>query len=312
MQHASANAKQHFYLLIGPWDHPGTRHPQQELGGLKFGKNSVLDIDQLHIDFFNWVLKGGKRPAILSDRVNYYVMGADEWRHAGSLKELSDHTLRLYLSSPDGQANDVFHAGYLTKSVAPDQPVDTLRDDPLALEPAGELLKPPGDDYLASSPEAFRANRLVYTSDPFAKSVTVAGVMKLLANISIDTPDADVCVGVDAILPDGRTLVLGQDMLRGRFRQDLSKAEPVKTGAIEPWVFDGFDFTVRQLPDGTRLRVILAPMNTPGWQKNYDSGGRIGHETAADARTATISVHLGRNHPSYLELPLAPPTRSKQ
>jgi putative CocE/NonD family hydrolase len=58
MAHASARAKARFYLLIGPWDHPGTRTPQEKLGGLTFPKNSVLDIDQLHIDFFDWVLKG--------------------------------------------------------------------------------------------------------------------------------------------------------------------------------------------------------------------------------------------------------------
>ena len=306
MENASAKARQRFYLLMGPWDHPGTRHPQEKLGGLAFGKKSVLDIDQLHIDFFNWVLKGGKRPAILSDRVNYYVMGANEWLHAASLKDLSDHTLRLYLSSPHGPASDVFHAGYLTEGTPPDQSPDTFKDDPLALQSAKDLLKQPGDDYLVQSPEAYKADRLVYSSEPFDKPVTLAGVMKLFASISLDTPDADVWAGVDAILPDGRTLVLGQDMLRGRFRHDMSKATPVTPGVIEPWRFDGFWFTVRELPQGTRLRVILGPVNTPDWQKNYNSGGRIGYETAKDARTATISVHLDSRHPSYLELPLAP------
>ena len=306
MENASAKARQRFYLLIGPWDHPGTRHPQEKLGGLNFAKKSVLDIDQLHIDFFNWILKGGKRPVILSDRVNYYVMGADEWRHAASLNDLSDRTLRLYLSSPHGAASDVFHAGYLIGDAPPDQPPDTFQDDPLALQSRDDLLKPPDDDYLVQSPEAYKADRLIYSSEPLDEPLTVAGVMKLFASISLDTPDADVWVGVDAILPDGRTLVLGQDMLRGRFRHGMSKAVPITPGAIEPWRFDGFWFTVRELPKGTRLRVILGPMNTPGWQKNYNSGGRIGYETAKDARTATISVHLDPRHPSYLELPLAP------
>lgn len=305
MEHASAPARKRFYLLMGPWDHPGTRHPQEKLGGLTFGKESVLDIDQLHIDFFNWVLKGGKRPAILSNRVNYYVMGANEWRHAASLEDLSDHTLRLYLSSPDSAADDVFHAGYLVESAPSDQPPDTFRDNPLVLESADDLLKPPSDDYLAESPQAYKSGRLIYASEPLKAPVTVAGVMNVLASISLDTPDADVWVGVDAILPSGRTLVLGQDALRGRFRMGTSKPEPVAPGTIEPWRFDGFWFTVRELPKGTRLRVVFAPMNTPDWQKNYNSGGRIGYETARDARTATISIHLDPRHPSYLELPLA-------
>ncbi|HJU27355.1 MAG TPA: CocE/NonD family hydrolase [Rhodanobacteraceae bacterium] len=306
MADASSKAKQRFYLLMGPWDHPGTRHPQEKLGGLTFDKKSVLDIDQLHIDFFDWVLKGGKRPKILGERVNYYVMGADEWRHADSLQELSDHTLRLYLTSPDGPASDVFHSGFLSPTTPAGQPADTLRADPLALQPASELLKNSGDDYLVHSDEAYKSDRLIYVSDPIEKAETIAGAMQLLANISIDTPDADLGAEIDAILPGGRTLVLGQDMMRARFRHGMAKAEPATPGTIEPWQFDGFYFTVRQLPKGTRLRVVLAPLNIPDLQKNYNSGGRIGYETARDARTATISVHLDPQHPSYLQVPLAP------
>ncbi len=290
---------------MGPWDHPGTRHPQEKLGGLTFDKQSVLDIDQLHIDFFDWILKGGKRPKILSGRVNYYVMGADEWRHADSLKDLSDHTLRLYLSSPGGPANDLFHAGVLTKSQPPAQPADAFRDDPLRLQPVDDLLKDQGDDYLVHSDEAYKPDRLIYVSDPLPAPTTLAGAMQLVASISLDTPDADVGAEVAAVLPDGRTLVLGQDMMRARFRRGLSKAEPATPGAIEPWRFDGFYFTVRELPEGTRLRVVLGPVNTPDLQKNYNSGGRIGYETAKDARSATISLHLDPQHPSYLEVPLA-------
>ncbi|MGN6313525.1 MAG: CocE/NonD family hydrolase [Rhodanobacteraceae bacterium] len=306
MANASTNAKKHFYLLLGPWDHPGTRHPQQKLGGLTFDKKSVLDIDQLQIDFFDWVLKGGKRPGILSERVNYYVMGAHEWRHADSLKDLSDHTLRLYLSSPGSDAHDVFHAGFLTTEQPGEQPADTFRDDPLALTPADELLKDQGDDALVHSAEPYKPDRLIYVSDRLPKAITLAGAMQLLANISLDTPDGDVGAEVDAILPDGRTLVLGRDMMRARFRHGMAKAEPATPGAIEPWRFDGFYFTARELPKGTRLRVALGPLDTPDWQKNYNSGGRIGYETAKDARTATFTVHLDPRHPSYLELPLAP------
>jgi hypothetical protein len=309
MANASANAKQHFYLLMGPWDHPGTRHPQEKLGGLTFDKKSVLDIDQLHIDFFNWILKNGKRPKILSDRINYYVMGADEWRHADSLKGLSDHTLRLYLSSPDNDAHDVFHAGFLTTKQPVEQPADTFTDDPLVLTPVAELLKDQGDDPLVHSSEPFKTDRLIYVSDRLPSTITLAGVMQLFANISLDTPDGDVGAEVDAILPDGRTLVLGQDMMRARFRHGIhgiEKAQLATPGAIEPWRFDQFYFTVRELPKGTRLRVVLGPLNTPDVQKNYNSGGRIGYETAKDARTATITLHLDPEHASYLELPLAP------
>ncbi|HET7611913.1 MAG TPA: CocE/NonD family hydrolase C-terminal non-catalytic domain-containing protein, partial [Rhodanobacteraceae bacterium] len=203
-------------------------------------------------------------------------------------------------------AHDVFHAGLLATAQPGEQPADTFTDDPLELTPANELLKDQGNDPLVHSAEPFKSDRLVYVSDRLPKAITLAGAMQLLANISLDTPDGDVGAEVDAILPDGRTLVLGQDFMRARFRHGVTHAESVKPGAIDPWHFDGFYFTVRELPAGTRLRVVLAPLNMPDLQKNYNSGGRLGYETAKDARTATFEVHLDPQHPSYLEMPLAP------
>src|SRR5437588_591069 len=37
MQYGTAEAKAKHYLIIGPWDHAGTRTPKAEVGGLKFG-----------------------------------------------------------------------------------------------------------------------------------------------------------------------------------------------------------------------------------------------------------------------------------
>jgi putative CocE/NonD family hydrolase len=306
MAHASADAKSKFYLLIGPWSHHGTREPSAKLGGLTFPKNSVLDIDQLHIDFFDWVLKGKKRPAILSDRVNYYVMGAGEWRHAHSLGALSDHKLRLYLSSENSSAHDVFHSGRLIESKPAEQPADTFRYDPLKVMSRDELERQFAGGYLVSQASAFQPNVLVYNSDPLPAQTTIAGAMQLVANISLNVPDTDFYGEVDAILPGGDTLVLGRDFVRARFRRSLTKAVPVRPGAVEPYRFDGFDFTVRELPKGTRIRVVLSPLNVPGVQKNYNTGGRIGYEDVGAAKTATVTVHLDPEHPSYLELPLAP------
>jgi len=42
MQYGTAEAKARHYLIIGPWDHAGTRTPKAEVGGLKFGAASVL------------------------------------------------------------------------------------------------------------------------------------------------------------------------------------------------------------------------------------------------------------------------------
>jgi hypothetical protein len=42
------------------------------------------------------------------------------------------------------------------------------------------------------------------------------------------------------------------------------------------------------------------------WQRNFNSGGRLGHETAADARVATVGIHFGASGGSTIELPIEP------
>jgi putative CocE/NonD family hydrolase len=300
----SDTEKTRLYLLAGPWDHAGTRYPQKQLGGLTFPEDSVLDIDQLQIDWLNWVLKGGKRPDMISAPVNYYVMGEDagQWKHGPSLDAMSDHVQKLYLSSADGPADDVFHSGLLAGDAPKDTAPDTLKSDPRGRD---GLPNNDGSNFLTDQSSAFQKGILVYQSAPLTAPLTVAGFMRFTANVSLDTPDADLGVEVDEVLPDGYVVVLGNDYLRGRYRHGMLKAIPVTPGEVEPWVFDGFYLTDVRLPAGSRLRVVLAPLDTPYLERNDNSGGPLGVNPTSPGRVATISVHLDAAHPSYLELPVS-------
>src|SRR5262249_11809606 len=41
---ASPGAHARHYLIIGPWDHAGTRTPKRQVGGLELGPSSLLDL----------------------------------------------------------------------------------------------------------------------------------------------------------------------------------------------------------------------------------------------------------------------------
>jgi predicted acyl esterase len=45
MNLGGADARSRHYLLIGPWDHAGTRMPNRDAGGLRSGEASVLDLN---------------------------------------------------------------------------------------------------------------------------------------------------------------------------------------------------------------------------------------------------------------------------
>jgi putative CocE/NonD family hydrolase len=45
---SSSTARDCHFVIIGPWDHAGTRTPKVEFGGLTFGQASLVDMNQLH------------------------------------------------------------------------------------------------------------------------------------------------------------------------------------------------------------------------------------------------------------------------
>jgi hypothetical protein len=81
MQYGNPEAKAKHYLIIGPWDHAGTRTPKKEMGGLKFAEVSVLDLNKLHSEWYDWTMKGSPKPEFLKKRVAYYVMGEVRGQH---------------------------------------------------------------------------------------------------------------------------------------------------------------------------------------------------------------------------------------
>ena len=80
MTYGPEAAKSWHHLLVGPWDHAGTRTPALAVGGLTFGPKSLVDMNALQKEWFDWTLKDGKRPPFLKQRVTYYVVPTDEWK----------------------------------------------------------------------------------------------------------------------------------------------------------------------------------------------------------------------------------------
>jgi uncharacterized protein len=305
MKHATAEARERHYLIIGPWDHAGTRTPNREFGGLKFGEASMLDLNKLHKEWYDWSLKDGKKPDFLKNRVAYYVAGAEEWKYADSLENISNEARRLYLNSRDGRANDVFQSGMM-KSETPDRSTaDQYTYDPLDTRPA-EIEENDVKNYITDQRYALNlyGNGLVYHSEPFVEATEITGHLKFIASISIDVPDTDFQISVYEIMPDGTSIWLTGDLMRARFRESLREEKLVKSGEINRYEFDGFTFFSRRIIKGSRLRLVISSPNSIYIQKNYNSGGVVAEESGKDARTAHITLYHDAQHPSFLEVPV--------
>jgi putative CocE/NonD family hydrolase len=306
MEYGTTEAKQNHYLIIGPWDHAGTRTPKREVGGLKFGEASVLDLNKLHTEWYDWVMKNGKKPEFLKKRVAYYVVGAgaEDWKYADSLESISNEKRTLYLDS-NGKTNSVFQSGALSQKPAAGTTVDKWTYDPLDTRPGDAE---PDDDAagLTSQRELMNTygNGVVYHSEPFGEATEVTGFLKLSVWLAMDVPDTDLEAALYEILPGGESIFLTGATMRARYRESLRQEKLVTPGKTEKYVFDNFTFFSRRIAKGSRLRLFVRCPNSTNIEKNYNSGGVVALETAKDAKTAHITLVHDADHPSALELPV--------
>src|SRR5467141_1814231 len=121
LANASAETRAKHFLIVGPWDHAGTRTPTDEVGGVKFGPGALVDLNDLHRQWYDWTMKNAPKPQFLKNQVAYYLLapgnsGANgEWKYADNFETLVANPKIFYLDSENGDANGVFRSGSLTE-----------------------------------------------------------------------------------------------------------------------------------------------------------------------------------------------------
>lgn len=307
LQHATPAARERIYLVIGPWDHGGTRTPAREFNGLSFGPASLVDIHQLHREWYDWTLRGtAARPGFLAKRVAYYVAGAngDVWRYADSLEAIATERRTYYLASTGG-ASDVFGGGLLQPAPPDRSEPDTWVYDPLDPPASGDVTHPAALDFTDQSRVlGSRGTGVIYHTPPFAEETEIAGEVKLTVWLALDVPDTDFEATLYEIRPDGSSVQLATTLLRARYRESLREETLVPSGVALPYRFTDFNWFARRIARGSRLRLFLRSPNGLDLQQNFNSGGVVAGETRRDARTARVTVFHDRARPSALEVPV--------
>lgn len=292
------------FLIIGPWDHAGTRTPTEEVGGVKFGPASLIDLPALHAEWYRWTMADGPRPEFLKDRVAYYVIGANQWRYSPTLEAVTARMQPYFLDS-QVNATEVGRSGTLLTEGAGSGRPDSYRYDPR--DTANAALEAETGESALTDQRAILANdgrQLVYHTPPFDRDTDIAGSFRLTAWIAIDQPDTDFRARVYEIDNGGRSTLLSTDLIRARYRTNPREAKLVTTTAPLRYDFDQFTFMARRIASGSRLRLVIDPINSIFYQKNYNSGKAVASETMTDARIVTVRMFHDRKHPSALYVPI--------
>jgi uncharacterized protein len=228
----------------------------------------------------------------------HYV--ADDWRHAEQWPLPGTREQRWYLNG-DGTLDGAPAGASQSFRYDPRQPVPTLGGRNMLISGGAADQQP-----LRSLP----GYGLVYTGDPLAADLTVAGAVDVVLTAESDCPDTDFVVKLIDVLPDGRAMLMMDGVLRAMYRDGTAEPKPLTPGSrVELRVNLGqihHTFAV-----GHRIGVDVSSSNFPRRARNTNSGHRVlAADGEEDIRIATNTVHHGEDGASYLILPVLDPAQS--
>jgi len=304
MAYGAKDVTARHWLVIGPWDHSGTRRPKSEIGGVSFGPGAVMNMEELHKAWYDHVLKGGPPPAFLQDRVTWFLAGPNTWHHASELKQVEGPPMKLDLDLTGATVGDVTRSGHLVARPPSAPATATLISDPHYLPPRDEL-ELDTSQYLKDQRGTYRdsPSKIVWHSAPLAAETVLAGRARLTLQLACDQPDADLFVGLWEVATDGSAVELADTEIRLRYRKGGVDPVLMVPNKPERVAFPPMMFFARAIAKGSRLRLTVDARPYFGAQRNTHTGGDLASEPLAKARIAKITLMTGPDSGSTLELP---------
>jgi putative CocE/NonD family hydrolase len=294
-EHLRHNPHADHTLIIGPYDDAAlSRDGPAESRAMPVDAAAQIDLHDLRYLWFDHVLKGAAAPPIVKDRVNYEVMGANQWRHAQSVEAMGAASVRFYLAA------DARGGGHALTALKPARS-RFFRQTVSLLDRGDADWTPPAE--LVSRAPALR-NGTMFESDPLRKGGEFTGTFSASLDFSVNKLDMDVEIRLYEHTPAGDYVQLFSpaDAFRASYVRDRAHRHLLKAGERNHMVFASERVTSRTLQAGSRLVMVLAIGKRPDREINYGTGGDVSEESVADGK---IPLRIRWYNDSYIDLPMS-------
>jgi uncharacterized protein len=280
-EHLKYRPNAEHYLLIGPYDHvrghSGTinlvgRKTTTTLAGYDLEPAAQLDMGELRYRWFDYVFRKAAKPALLANKVNYFVVGANRWKHAPSFAAMADRKMKLPVR------------GELTVNLAD-------RSDADRVIPGGGVVDKDID----------LANGLKFVSDPASAPAEMSGLFSGHLEFITNKKDLDFNIALYELTSAGTYNLLAPYWSRASYTGYAVERRLLTPGKRERLDFESIRLMSQQLQTGSRIVAVISVIKESGRQINYGSGKDVSAESVADAGEP---LHIQLLPGSFLELPL--------
>jgi predicted acyl esterase len=293
-QHHRYNPHANHVLLIGPYDDAVIqRGPLATLQGYEVDSSAIIDLRELRYRWFDHILKEGPLPSPLQDRVNFEVMGANEWRHAGSVEAMAKGPVRFYLdSTASGEGN------LLTRRK---NPKAAFIPQTVNFADRGDASWTPSTDLISGSLATH--NDVMFVSDPISEVTELNGLFSGRLDFTVNKMDMDLNLMLYELRAGGDYVRLFAPTyeFRASYARDRVHRRLLKAGEREELTFKSERMTSRQLQPGSRLVLVLGINKRPDREINYGTGDDVSEESIADGK---IPLKIRWQNDSYVDVPL--------
>jgi uncharacterized protein len=298
-QHNLWNKNANAYLLIGPYDHGGSQgHPRKNLEGYKIDSVANISISKLVFQWMDYVLKDSSRPSVLMDKVNFEVMGKNEWRHVSSLDKMHNDSLVFFFgNTADSKQQYPLLRNKPDKSDAIEQIVD-FKDRSEIRFKEGEV---DAFEKLIDTVLVPEKEKLFFVSEPAEEPFAISGPVKASIKVNINKKDIDLVMDIYEQTPDGKFLALNENMQRASYANDRKQRELLQSDKEDTINLTKTFVTSRQLQKGSRIIVLIGINKSPEWQMNYGTGKDVSDETIDDANAP---LQIKWFNTSYIQFPI--------
>jgi putative CocE/NonD family hydrolase len=300
----SAYAREHQHVFAGPWCH---NRPMRALGDIDFGPLAD-DVGsrawEYQLSFFDKYLRGKD---INLPAVRYFTMGRNSWHEASDWPLPHTDWQRFFLHSHAG-ANSRSGDGLLSRDEPQNEPPDTYVYNPLhpvptaggrgAVAEVGFVTGPIDQIHIER-----RADVLCYTTSELEQDIEVTGPLNLRLFAATSCRDTDFTAKLVDVYPDGRAYNIADGIVRGRYRNSISQPELLKPGEVTEFVIR-LGPTSQLFRRGHRIRIDIASSDFPNYDRNLNTGNRIGEDSEGIPALTIINHQTG--YASYIDLPIIP------
>lgn len=284
--HNKYNKNANHYFVIGPYDHwGGQRKPAKNLMGYEIDSVANINMMNLAYDWLDYILKGKPKPDILQDRVNFQVMGTNEWKHSPTLEKINNNALTFYLDKTS-----------LTSSKPKKNEFQNQRIDFKDRESQNNYFTP---TIIFDTLDV--SNGLVFTTEYFQKEFTINGSFSGNLWATINKKDMDVSLALYELMPNGKYFFLTRYVGRASFAKDNSKRQLLRPNKRESIPFENTRFVSKKISKGSRLVILLNINKHPFEIINYGSGKPVSEETIKDAQEP---LQIKWHNDSYIKIPV--------